>query len=56
MTRLTEPELDIVSSLRPARDDELRLIADALATRLAICDELGEPLGSRILDLIEVAK
>ena len=87
---------DIVPSLRSARDDELRLIADALATRLAgqpsrhrrlvhsmapdtegaapwsardlqtfnpslaellaICDELGEPLGSRILDLIEVAK
>ena len=87
---------DIVPSLRTARNEELRLIADALAARLAgqpsghrrlvhsiapdtegaapwsdrdlqtfnpslaellaICNELGEPLGGRILDLIEVAK
>ena len=37
-----------------ARD--LQTFNPSLAELLAICDELGEPLGSRILDLIEVAK
>ena len=86
---------DIVPSPRSDRDDELRLVADALARKLAdrpaerrrlvhsiapdsrgsapwsdrdlrtfnpslaellaICEELGEPLGPRLIDLIEVA-